>query len=50
MPWVIQSAKVSGINTSRVLFLAYSIMGALAGLAGAMGIKFASAQAILQPT
>ena len=40
-----ESAKVSGINTSRVLFLVYSIMGALAGLAGVLWVsKFASAQ------
>ncbi|AGC67503.1 ribose transport system permease protein RbsC [Thermoclostridium stercorarium subsp. stercorarium DSM 8532] len=40
-----ESAKVSGINNERILFMVYTIMGALAGLAGVMWVsKFASAQ------
>lgn len=40
-----ESAKVTGINTSRVLFQVYTITGALAGLAGVLWVsKFASAQ------
>lgn len=40
------SAKISGINTDRVLLLVYANMGALAGLAGVLWVsKFASAQA-----
>lgn len=40
-----ESAKVSGINISRVLLLVYTIMGALAGLAGVLWVsKYASAQ------
>ncbi|HYE82102.1 MAG TPA: ABC transporter permease [Clostridia bacterium] len=39
------SAKISGINNDRILILVYSIMGALAGLAGVLWVsKFASAQ------
>ena len=40
-----ESARVSGINNNRVLFMVYTIMGALAGLAGVLWVsKFASAQ------
>lgn len=40
-----ESAKISGINNDRILFMVYSIMGALAGLAGVLWVsKFASAQ------
>jgi rhamnose transport system permease protein len=40
-----ESAKISGINNSRILFVVYIIMGALAGLAGVLWVsKFASAQ------
>lgn len=40
-----ESAKISGINLNRVLWMVYSIMGALAGLAGVLWVsKFASAQ------
>lgn len=40
-----ESAKVSGINTQKILWLVYSIMGALSGLAGVLWVsKFASAQ------
>jgi rhamnose transport system permease protein len=40
-----ESAKVSGINTKRTLLLAYTIMGAVAGLAGILYVcKFAAAQ------
>ena len=39
------SAQVSGINVGRILFLVYTIMGGLAGLAGVLWVsKFASAQ------
>ena len=39
------SAAVSGIRTGRVLWLVYTIMGGLAGLAGVLWVsKFASAQ------
>ncbi len=39
------SAKISGINVNRVIWMVYSIMGALAGLAGVLWVsKFASAQ------
>jgi len=40
-----ESAEVSGINNKRILFMVYTIMGALAGLAGVLWVsKFASAQ------
>lgn len=40
-----ESAKISGIHTSRILWLVYTIMGGLAGLAGVLWVsKFASAQ------
>jgi rhamnose transport system permease protein len=40
-----ESAKISGINNERVLWMVYTIMGALAGLAGVLWVsKFASAQ------
>lgn len=40
-----ESAKISGINNEKILWLVYSIMGALAGLAGVLWVsKFASAQ------
>lgn len=40
-----ESAKISGINCSRTYMLVYTIMGALAGLAGVLWVsKFASAQ------
>lgn len=40
-----EAAGVSGIPKRRLIFLAYSIMGALAGLAGVLWVaKFASAQ------
>jgi rhamnose transport system permease protein len=40
-----ESAKISGINNEKILFLVYVIMGALAGLAGVLWVsKFASAQ------
>ncbi len=40
-----ESAKISGINSTKILFLVYTIMGALAGLAGVLWVsKFASAQ------
>lgn len=40
-----ESAKVSGINTKRTLWLAYTLMGAIAGLAGILYVcKFAAAQ------
>lgn len=40
-----ESAKISGINTDKILWLVYTIMGALAGLAGVLWVsKFASAQ------
>ena len=39
------SARVSGINIERILFLVYTIMGGLSGLAGVLWVsKFASAQ------
>ncbi|MCX7711515.1 MAG: ABC transporter permease [Clostridia bacterium] len=39
------SAKISGINNEKILFLVYTIMGALTGLAGVLWVsKFASAQ------
>ncbi len=41
----VASAKISGINTKKVLWLVYTLMGALAGLAGVLWVsKFASAQ------
>jgi len=40
-----ESAKVSGINNEKILFMVYTIMGALSGLAGVLWVsKFASAQ------
>lgn len=40
-----ESAKISGINTDKILWLVYTIMGGLAGLAGVLWVsKFASAQ------
>lgn len=40
-----ESAKISGINLNKVRWMVYSIMGALAGLAGVLWVsKFASAQ------
>jgi len=40
-----ESARVSGINNNRILFMVYTIMGALSGLAGVLWVsKFASAQ------
>lgn len=40
-----ESAKISGINTIKIVFLVYIIMGALSGLAGVLWVsKFASAQ------
>lgn len=40
-----ESAKISGINTEKILWLVYIIMGALSGLAGVLWVsKFASAQ------
>ncbi|MGM0883406.1 MAG: ABC transporter permease [Bacillota bacterium] len=40
-----ESAKISGINTGKILWLVYSIMGGLSGLAGVLWVsKFASAQ------
>lgn len=40
-----ESAKVSGINVEKILWMVYIIMGALAGLAGVLWVsKFASAQ------
>ncbi|MFN7252288.1 MAG: ABC transporter permease [Anaerobacillus sp.] len=39
------SAKVSGINQTKILMLVYTIMGGLAGLSGVLWVsKFASAQ------
>ncbi|PKG24806.1 ABC transporter permease [Niallia nealsonii] len=39
------SAKVSGINETKILMLVYTIMGGLAGLSGVLWVsKFASAQ------
>jgi rhamnose transport system permease protein len=40
-----ESARLSGINTDRVIWMVYTIMGALSGLAGVLWVsKFASAQ------
>ncbi|WP_248925907.1 ABC transporter permease [Paenibacillus hamazuiensis] len=40
-----EAAKVSGINNDRILWMVYTIMGALSGLAGVLWVsKFASAQ------
>lgn len=40
-----ESAKVSGIKTERILLLAYTIMGAIAGFAGILYVcKFGAAQ------
>lgn len=40
-----ESAKISGINNDKILWMVYSMMGALAGLAGVLWVsKFASAQ------
>lgn len=40
-----EAAKVSGIHTSRILLLVYTIMGGLSGLSGVLWVsKFASAQ------
>ncbi|WP_027094659.1 ABC transporter permease [Cohnella thermotolerans] len=40
-----ESAEVSGIRSGRILWLVYTIMGGLAGLAGVLWVsKFASAQ------
>lgn len=40
-----ESAKISGINNERILWMVYTIMGVLAGLAGVLWVsKFASAQ------
>ncbi|HHW00412.1 MAG TPA: ABC transporter permease [Clostridiaceae bacterium] len=40
-----EAATISGINTVKVLWMVYTIMGALAGLAGVLWVsKFASAQ------
>jgi rhamnose transport system permease protein len=40
-----ESARVSGINNEKILFMVYTIMGALSGLAGVLWVsKFASAQ------
>ena len=40
-----ESAKVSGISNQKILWLVYTIMGGLAGLAGVLWVsKFASAQ------
>lgn len=40
-----ESAKVSGIKTERILWLAYTIMGAIAGFAGILYVcKFGAAQ------
>ncbi|OXS60407.1 branched-chain amino acid ABC transporter permease [Cohnella sp. CIP 111063] len=40
-----ESAEISGIRTGRILWLVYSIMGGLSGLAGVLWVsKFASAQ------
>lgn len=39
------SAKISGINNEKILWLVYTIMGGLSGLAGVLWVsKFASAQ------
>ena len=40
-----ESAKISGIENEKILWMVYTIMGALAGLAGVLWVsKFASAQ------
>jgi len=40
-----ESAKISGIRSGRILWLVYTIMGGLSGLAGVLWVsKFASAQ------
>lgn len=40
-----ESARITGINNEKILFLVYIIMGALSGLAGVLWVsKFASAQ------
>ena len=40
-----ESAKVSGINNAKVIFLVYAIMGGLSGLTGVLWVsRFASAQ------
>jgi rhamnose transport system permease protein len=40
-----ESAKISGINTDRIIWMVYTIMGGLSGLAGVLWVsKFASAQ------
>ncbi|WP_202078747.1 ABC transporter permease [Caldalkalibacillus salinus] len=40
-----ESARISGINKDRILFLVYSLMGSLAGLSGVLWVsRFASAQ------
>jgi rhamnose transport system permease protein len=40
-----ESAQISGINNGKILWLVYSIMGGLSGLAGVLWVsKFASAQ------
>jgi rhamnose transport system permease protein len=40
-----ESARISGINNDKVLWMVYSIMGGLSGLAGVLWVsKFASAQ------
>jgi rhamnose transport system permease protein len=40
-----ESAKISGINNNRILWMVYTIMGGLSGLAGVLWVsKFASAQ------
>lgn len=40
-----ESAKISGINNDKILWLVYTVMGGLAGLAGVLWVsKFASAQ------
>lgn len=39
------SARISGINTDKIIWLVYSLMGGLSGLAGVLWVsKFASAQ------
>ncbi len=40
-----ESAQISGINNGKILWLVYSVMGGLSGLAGVLWVsKFASAQ------
>lgn len=40
-----ESAKISGINNTRILWMVYTIMGTLSGLGGVLWVsKFASAQ------